>query len=105
MKWLGPFSLLVLMEIAADVFAKIWERTGRLHWAAAAQAAYFTGNAFWLVALTRGAGMARGGVLFSVSVAVTAVIVGVVGGERVGAMQGVGLFLGIVSIAVLSMYD
>ena len=102
-KWLNAFLLLLLFETVADVLAKSWERTGKLQLAFAAQLAYFLGNLFWLFALVKGVGMARGGVLFSVSVAITAVIVGMVGGEKVSNLGVVGLILGLIAIGILSL--
>lgn len=102
MKWLPAFIFLIVFETAADIFAKIFERTGTFAYAIAAQLSYFIGNGFWLVALVYGIGMAKGGVLFSLTVAITAVIVGFFGGERVSHYEILGITLGIIAVGLLS---
>lgn len=74
--WIWPFLLLLAFETLADIFALRFKNTNNYFYAVLTQLSYLSGNIFWLVSLVKGAGMARGGVLFSVTVAVTAVLVG-----------------------------
>lgn len=100
--WIWPFLLLILFETVADVFALRFKSQGNYFYAILSQIVYLSGNIFWLVSLVKGAGMARGGVLFSVTVAVTAVLVGYFGGEAITKEHMIGILIGVISIAFLS---
>jgi len=106
MPWQFWLALLVVFELAADVFAKEYSITrARLH-AALALALYVACNSCWLVAMCRGSGLARGAILFSVSSAVLAVILGVlVYHESLTAANSAGLLLGLVALVLLGCGD
>lgn len=105
MSWIIYFVFLVLFETIADVFAKQWEQRKNISLAVAAQAAYLVGNLFWLVALSKGVGLAKGGVLFSVTVAITAIGVGAFFGEKISGLEAFGMMLAVIGIACLSWTD
>lgn len=77
MTWLGPFLLLVIFELIADLFAKQWSLTRQPVLFVLALVAYVTANSCWLFALRNGAGLARGAVLFGVGSGAVAVVLGV----------------------------
>jgi multidrug transporter EmrE-like cation transporter len=100
--WLWPLTALVLFEILADVFAKQYslEPTARL-WACSILS-YIVANIFWLMALRRGAELARGAVLFSVMSAALAMLVGIgLYGEHLTRTRIFGMLLGLLSIILL----
>ena len=99
MKWLLPLAVLVAFEGLADIFAKEWSLQTAGWKAAAALACYLAANTFWLFALRNGAGLARGGLLFSVSCTVLALGLGVLlYRETLSQAQWVGAALGLVSM-------
>jgi multidrug transporter EmrE-like cation transporter len=102
MRWQLWLALLVVFEVAADVFAKEYSLTrSRLH-AASALALYVACNSCWLAALCRGSGLARGAILFSVASAVLAVALGVlVYRESLTTANSAGLLLGVVALVLL----
>jgi multidrug transporter EmrE-like cation transporter len=106
MRWQLWLALLVVFELAADVFAKEYSLTrARLH-AVLAIALYVACNSCWLVALCRGSGLARGAILFSVSSAVLAVVLGVlVYRESLTPANSAGLLLGLAALALLGYGD
>lgn len=100
--WIIPLLLLIVFECLADIFSKQFSLTGKwLDWSLAITG-YIVANVFWLFAIRRGAGLARGAVLFSVGSAVVAVLIGlVVFKERVGRVELMGVFVGLVAIVLL----
>jgi multidrug transporter EmrE-like cation transporter len=102
MKWFLPISLLIRFELVADIFAKEWQLKSGAWRAACALGAYVVANSFWLFALRSGAGLARGGLIFAVSCAVMAVVVGVwMYKEPVSNLQMLGIVLGIFSLGLI----
>lgn len=100
--WILPFSLLILFELVADIFAKQWSVSGRPHIWLVAIVAYCLANFFWLFALKNGVGLGRGAVMFSLVSEALAIIVGLYFfKEHITLMQGVGILLGVVSLVLL----
>jgi hypothetical protein len=58
--WILPFTLLVVFEAFADIFAKEWQDKRGVYLAAASLFCYLVANSFWLFALKNGSGLARG---------------------------------------------
>lgn len=97
--WILPFTLLVVFEALADIFAKEWQEKRAMYLAVASILAYTVANSFWLFALKNGSGLARGGFLFAIACTVLAVGIGWwVYGEAVTTRQWIGVALGIVSM-------
>ncbi len=102
MSWILPISLLIVFEMVADIFAKEWQLKGASWRWMGAIGAYVIANSFWLYALRNGAGLARGGLIFAVSCAVMAVLIGVwMYREEVTRVQAVGIILGLVSLCLI----
>ncbi|HPI67249.1 MAG TPA: SMR family transporter [bacterium] len=102
MNWIFFLSLLILFEIIADILAKEWSLKTGLVWAVGAILAYVIANTFWLFALKNGSGLARGAVIFSVVSAVFASLIGIIlYKEYLTKIQLVGIFLGIISVALI----
>ncbi len=102
MNWIIPLSLLIVFELIADVFAKEWSlKQVPLLWIAVI-ASYVIANTFWLFALKHGSGLGKGAIIFSVSSAIIAIIIGIFFyKEVVTKIQLVGMLLGIVSLVFI----
>jgi len=102
MVWIIPLILLILLELAADIFSKEWSLHNTAPKFIAALSAYLVANIFWLFALKYGSGLARGAVIFSVVSAVLALIIGIgFYKESITHIQLTGLLLGIVAIILI----
>lgn len=102
MPWALPISLLVFFELVADILAKEWQLRGGIWRCTGALGAYLVANSFWLFALRNGAGLARGGLIFAVSCAVLAVVVGLcMYREDITRLQLVGIGLGLISLCLI----
>jgi len=100
--WMLFIALLIVFEAFADILAKEWSLKGHAARWLAAIAAYIVANAFWLYSLKSGAGLSRGAIVFSVASAILAIGIGVVlYKEDVTKLQLAGMFVGIISIALL----
>ena len=75
--WIFPISLQMVFECFADIFAKESHLHGGSWCWIGAIGSYVVANAFWLFALKGWVGPARGGLIFAVSYALMAVIIGV----------------------------
>lgn len=103
-RWLYFLLGLVVFELIADVFAKQFAVSGKLVFAALAIIGFIAANAAWLVSLRTGAELSKGAVLFSVLSGVGAVLIGLLAyHERATPYQLIGLALGVVAIAFLSI--
>ncbi|MDZ4284989.1 MAG: hypothetical protein U1A28_04140 [Patescibacteria group bacterium] len=101
--WGVLLALVVAFEAAADVFAKSWSVKGGVVLAATALTLYVVDNTFWLFALRGGAGLARGGILFSVASALLAAVIGVfVFRETLTTTQTLGIIVGLAAVGLLS---
>lgn len=104
--WLLPILLLVVFEAIADILAKEWEIHSGVLRASGALFAYLVANSFWLFALRNGAGLARGGMIFSVACAVLAIFIGLwMYREPFTKMQAVGMLLGVFSLCLIFWED
>ena len=102
--WGVLLVLVVAFEAAADVFAKAWSVKGGIVLAVTALTLYVVDNMFWLFALRGGAGLARGGILFSVASALLAALIGIfVFRETLTATQTIGVIVGLAAVGLLSL--
>ena len=103
-RWLSFLLLVVAFELLSDVQAKQFSLNGKLLFAVLAILGFVVTNIFWLVSLRSGANLGKGAVLFSVLSGIGAVIIGLfVYQEKTSPYQLVGLTLGVVAIAFLSI--
>jgi multidrug transporter EmrE-like cation transporter len=90
--WLTLLAGVVLLELASDFSATTYAQSGRSLWSGVAVLFAICANLTFQAALRNGAGLARGGTLFGVSVALGAVLLGIfVFGERLSTVQVVGM--------------
>ncbi|MBN8550478.1 MAG: hypothetical protein J0M12_14280 [Deltaproteobacteria bacterium] len=102
MTWVLPISLLIVFEMVADILAKEWQLHGSTWRWVGALSAYLVANSFWLFALKNGSGLARGGLIFAVSCALMAVLIGLcMYREEVTRIQLFGIGLGLVSLCLI----
>ena len=99
---LPPLLFLIVFELVADIFAKEWALHGTaVRWLAAI-GGFVIANAFWLSALRKGAGLGRGVVIFSVSTAILATLLGIVFYEEtLSKIQLLGIAVGIFSLILI----
>ncbi|GHO54782.1 EamA family transporter [Ktedonobacter robiniae] len=103
-KWLWFLLLLVAFELIADILAKQFALSGKYAFAVLSIIGFIAANTAWLISLRTGAELGKGAVLFSVLSAIGALIVAyVLYNEKVNIYQVIGLILGVISIAFLSM--
>ena len=104
--WIFPIALLIVFEAFADIFAKEWQLHGA-HWRwIGALACYLIANTFWLFALKNGSGLARGGLIFAVSCALMAIVIGLwFYREDVTRLQAFGMVLGVLSLCLTCWED
>jgi len=103
-RWLYFLLLLVAFELIADILAKQFALSGKLIFAVLSILGFIAANTAWLLSLRTGAELSKGAVLFSVLSAIGAVLVGLlVFKEKTGPYQLIGLGVGIVAIAFLSV--
>jgi glucose uptake protein GlcU len=98
-----PLSGLIVFEVIADVFAKEWSlRNFPILFAVLSLLSYLIANTFWLFALKNGSGLARGAVIFSVSTAILATLVGLVFyREQTTTFQLIGMGIGLLSLVFI----
>ena len=103
-KWLYFLLLLIAFELIADILSKQFALSGKLAFAILAILGFIAANVAWLMSLRTGAELSKGAVLFSVLSGIGAVLLGVfVYHEKANPYQLIGLALGIVAIAFLSI--
>lgn len=101
--WLFLIAVLVLLELASDFSAVTFATSGQRIYSIVAVGFAVLANLTFQAALRNGAGLARGGTLFGVSVALGSVLLGVVMfKEHLTAIQIAGVVLGIGAIVCLS---
>ena len=99
MKWILPLSISVFFEMVADILAKNWSLRGGWYLASFSLLGYMLANVFWLFALKNGSGLTKGAIIFSISSAVVATILGVFFyKEDLSTIQMIGVFLGLISL-------
>lgn len=103
-RWLYFLLLLVAFELVADVLAKQFAISGKYVFAVLALLGFVAANTAWLISLRTGAELSKGAVLFSVLSGIRAVLIGLlVYHEKASPYQFIGLALGILAIAFLSV--
>lgn len=101
MAWLFV-SILIIFEILADIFAKEYSIKERALFYTLSIGCYMLANVAWLESMRRGMELSKGGLIFSVGTAITAVVIGrCMYEEEVTRMQMSGMLLGIVSLALI----
>lgn len=98
-------GLLIIFEIIADVYAKEYSLHDRFNYWSISILCYLLANAFWLESMRRGITLSKGGLIFSVSTAITVVIIGkYMYHEEITKLQMTGIGFGIVSLMMI-MWD
>ncbi len=93
---------LIILEACADYFAGGFGATGKFTLAALAIGFYILGNVSWLIAIQNGSGLTKGAAIFSVASALLAILIGMIFyKESISFTQGIGIFLGIVSLVLI----
>lgn len=102
--WLTFLLILVVLELAADVLAKQFALNGKFVFAVLSILGYVLANIAWLISLRSGGQLGKGAVLFGALSGIAAVVIGLlVYREKVSSYQLIGMGLGIVAIALLSL--
>lgn len=100
--WIIFLALVVIFELAADVFSKEWSLNSRYCYLAGAIIFYLVSNLAWLLSLKYGSGLARGVTIFSVAGAIIAIAIGVLFyKEQATRLQAAGMVLGLASLALI----
>ena len=103
MKWVVPFSLLMIFEIVGNFFTGLFGSIQNLVLIPLVLAMYAIANYFWLQSLKKGSGLARGSIYFGVAVVVITTIIGSVFYEEALTLVKIfGIGLGIISLFLLS---
>ncbi len=104
--WLIGLFFLIGFEAIADTFSKEYSLRGDWKNWVFALGAYLVANIFWLYAIRKGSGLARGAALFSIGSATAAFLIGYfVYNEKLGMIESVGIFLGILAIILIFWSD
>ena len=102
MTWIIPLALLIIFEIIADIFAKEYSLKNYWYFWVGALLAYVLANIFWLQAIKNGSGLTKGAIIFSVSSAVLATIIGLwFYHEEVTKLQIIGIVLGLFALTLI----
>ena len=102
MFWIIPIIFLILFEIIADIFAKEYSLKGHWYLWLGAILGFIIANIFWLWGIRTGSGLARGAIIFSVSSAIIAVLIGLYFyGEQTNKFQIAGMILGAFSLILI----
>ena len=100
--WSLPMVFLLLCELTADFLGKQWTIRSKPYLFAASILMYVTGNAFWLLAVLSGVGLARGALIFSVGQQITAVLMGILYfKEKLTKRQNLGMLMGFLTIIMV----
>jgi multidrug transporter EmrE-like cation transporter len=103
-KWAFFILALVAFELIADVLAKQFALSGKWVFAVTAILGFILANVAWLVSLRLGIELSKGAILFSVLSAIGAVAIGlIIYQEKVSRFQFLGLLLGVIAIALLTV--
>jgi multidrug transporter EmrE-like cation transporter len=102
--WFALFLVFLILEQAANVLGKQFALSGRYRFAVLSLLSFFACELPWIFSLRIGLKLSEGAVLFSVVPAILAMLIGsLVYKEKATRSQFVGLMLGIVAIALLSL--
>lgn len=103
MKWFVPFSLLMIFEIVGNIFTGLFGSIRNLLLIPLILIAYTVANYFWLQALKRGSGLARGTLYFGVGVVIVSTIIGfAIYEEGLTVLKLMGIGTGVISLFLLS---
>ena len=101
--WITPLLLVILFELFADIASKQWSMNGGWMLWSTALGLYVLDNIFWLSALKNGAGLGRGAMIFSISSAILALIIGLLFfKESITRIQTFGMALGLCALFFLT---
>ncbi len=102
--WFALFLVFLVFEQAANVLGKHFALSGRYRFAVFSLLSFIACELPWIFSLRTGLELSKGAVLFSVVPAIFAVLIGsLVYKEKATRSQFVGLMLGILAIALLSL--
>ena len=102
MKWIYPFIGLIVFEYVANIFAKEWSLKQSYWFFFLSITGYIICNLFWLFSIQKGAGLARGTILFTLSSLILSTMTAVLYYKEVLTLkQGFGLLLGFISILLM----
>jgi multidrug transporter EmrE-like cation transporter len=102
--WIWFLLLLVVFELVADILAKQFAIGGSFILAGASITCFVIANTAWLMSLRAGAELSKGIVILAVLTSIGAVLIGaVIYHEELGTFGLLGLLLGILAIALLSV--
>lgn len=103
MKWLLSFSLLMFFEIIGNFFTGLFGSIQNLLLVPLILLMYTLANYFWLQALKKGSGLARGTIYFGIIVIITTVLIGFIFYEEgLSFLKLAGIGLGTFSIVLLT---
>jgi len=103
MKWIIPFTLLMVFETIGNFVSGLFGSIQNLLLFPLALIIYAIANYFWLISLKNGSGLARGTVYFGVSVVILSTLIGFAFYEEaISLLKLVGIGLGITSLVLLS---
>jgi multidrug transporter EmrE-like cation transporter len=102
MSWLSFITLLIGLELIADIFSKKYSLSGHLSFWLLALVCYIIASIFWLRAIRLGSGLARGVTIFSVVSVTAAVVIGIIFyKESASKTEIIGITLGVISIILI----
>jgi multidrug transporter EmrE-like cation transporter len=103
MKWFVPFSLLMVFEIVGNFFTGLFGSIQNFFLIPLILLVYTIANYFWLQALKKGSGLARGTIYFGVGVVIVSALIGFVFYEEALTLLKIGgIGLGIISLFLMS---
>jgi len=104
--WVVALLLLIIFEAIADILSKEYALHGTFLYWSLALLGYVVANVFWLISIRKGSGLARGAILFSVGSAILAVLIGALKfQEKIGKVELIGIFVGILSMVLIFWSD
>ena len=92
---------LLVFETFADILAKEWQLKNNPKFYALSLCCYLIANASWLISLKMGMTLSKGGMIFAVTCAILAVVIGMAYKEPVTRIQMTGFVLGIISLVLI----
>ena len=103
MKWLVPFTFLMVFETIGNYLSGLFGSIQNLLLIPLALVIYAVANYFWLIALKNGSGLAKGTIYFGVAVVILTALIGFIFYEEaVTLFKLIGMGIGITSLVLLS---
>jgi len=96
---------LIILEFLADLMAKQYQLHRGYTYFTLALLGYLLANTSWLIALRSGINISKGGMIFAISCAVMAVLVGILYKEHISKQQYIGFAFGIISLILILWED